>query len=319
MLNIRSLFKNHFSTARISDDNLRKFANDHVARITANNTNGQYAQILQATTQLAAAYDVLIKQEDSTFATQQGNTLKTDQITEQFKKAVSQREGTVRGEFGVNSPEYQEFFPNGVTEYSTATRGNIETLLQRITDKSQKYANILGNNLYNIFSALQAQYQVARNEQLVVIGNVDMIKSQVTAAREALEKQMMINILTLAVEFLGNPDRADDFFDQSIIRIKQSKDDGTIEENIAADAIQNIESKGISDTSEITFENKGTTSLHVGRYEDGVSYDANIGVIVNPNQKITVKAIGLGSTGNDYLNVKNLSATTNGDYAYLIV
>jgi hypothetical protein len=319
MLNIRSLFKNHFSTARISDDNLRKFANDHVARITANNTNGQYAQILQATTQLAAAYDVLIKQEDSTFATQQGNTLKTDQITEQFKKAVSQREGTVRGEFGVNSPEYQEFFPNGVTEYSTATRGNIETLLQRITDKSQKYANILGNNLYNIFSALQAQYQVARNEQLVVIGNVDMIKSQVTAAREALEKQMMINILTLGIEFLGNPDRADDFFDQSIIRIKQSKDDGTIEESIAADAVQNIESKGVIDTSEITFENTGITSLHVGRYEDGVSYNPNIGVIVNPKQKITIKAIGLGSTGNDYLNVKNLSATTNGDYAYLIV
>lgn len=319
MLNIRSLFKNHFSTARISDDNFRKFANDHVARITANNTNGKYTQILQTTTQLAADYDVLIKQEDSTFATQQGNTIKTDQITEQFKKAVSQREGTVRGEFGVNSPEYQEFFPNGVTEYSTATRGNIETLLQRITDKSQKYANVLGNNLYNIFSALQTQYQHARNEQLVVIGNVDMLKSQVTAAREALEKQIMINIFTLAVEFLGNLDRADDFFDQSIIRIKQSKDDGTIEESIAADAVQNIESKGISDNSEITFENTGTTSLHLGRYEDGVSYDANIGVIVNPNQKITIKAIGLGSTGNDYLNVKNLSATTSGDYAYLIV
>ena len=319
MLNIRSIFKNHFSTARISDDNFRKFANDHVARITANNINGQYTSILQATTQLAAAYDVLIKQEDSTYATQQGNTIKTDQITEQFKKAVSQREGTVRGEFGVNSPEYQEFFPNGVTEYSTATRGNIETLLQRITDKSQKYANILGNNLYNIFSALQAQYQVARNEQLVVIGNVDMLKSQVTAAREALEKQIMTNILTLAIEFLGNADRADDFFDQSIIRPKQSKDDGTIEEDIAADATQNIESKGISDTSEITFENKGITPLHLGRYEDGVSYDANIGVVINPNQKITIKAIGLGSTGNDYLNVKNLSATTNGDYAYLIV
>jgi hypothetical protein len=318
MLNIRSLFKNHFSTARISDDNFRKFANDHVARITANNTNGQYTTILQATTQLSAAYDVLIKQEDSTYATQQSNTLKTDQITEQFKKAVSQREGTVRGEFGVGSPEYQDFFPNGVTEYSTATRGNIETLLQRITDKSQKYAPTLGNNLFNIFSALQTQYQQARNEQLVVIGNVDMIKSQVTAAREALEHQIMLNILTLATEFLGVPDRADDFFDQSIIRPRQSKDDGTIEESVSANAVQNIESKGVTDNSEITFENKGTTSLHLGRYDDNVSYDANIGVVVNPSQKITIKAIGLGSTGNNYINVKNLSATTDGDYAYLI-
>ncbi len=319
MINIRSIFKNHFSTARISDDNFRKFANDHVARITANNKNGQYTQMLQLTTQLAVDYDTLIKQEDSTFATQQGNTIKTDQITEQFKKTVSQKEGTVRGEFGVDSPEYQEFFPNGLTEYSTATRANIETLLQRLIDKSQKYANILGNNLYNIFVTLQTQYQTARNEQLIVIGNVDMLKSQVTTAREALEKQIMINILTLAIEFLDNPDRADDFFDQSIIRPKQSKDDGTVEESIAADAIQNIESKGIKDTSEITFENKGIIPLHLGRYEDAISYDANIGVVVNPNQKITIKAIGLGDTGNDYLNVKNLSPTTNGDYAYLIV
>ncbi len=318
MINIRSIFKNHFSTARISDDNFRKFANDHVARIKANNTNGQYAQMLQTTLQLTTDYDTLIKQEDSTYATQQGSTLKTDQITEKFKKTISQREGTIRGEFGIYAPEYQEFFPNGLTEYSTATRANIETLLQRLVDKCQKYSNILGNNLLTIFTNLQNEYQMARNEQLVVIGNVDMIKSQVTVAREALETQIMKNLLALAFEFLGNPDRADDFFDQSIIRSKQSKDDGSIQETIQADVIQNIESKGINDNTQITFENKGISQLHLGRYEDATSYDANIGVIINPNQKVSIKAIGLGDTGNNYLNVKNLSTTTSGEYEYLI-
>ena len=134
MINIRSIFKNHFNTARVTDDNLRKFANDHVARITANNGNGTYTQMLQITTQLAADYDKAIKEEDSIFATQQGNTVKTDQIIDTFKKTISQREGTIRGEFGVNSAEYQEFFPQGLTEYSTATKGNIETLLQRLLD-----------------------------------------------------------------------------------------------------------------------------------------------------------------------------------------
>ena len=313
MLNIRSIFKNHFNTAKISDDNLRKFANDHVARITANNGNGAYTQMLQITTQLAADYDKAIKEEDSIFATQQGNTVKTDQIIDTFKKTISQREGTIRGEFGVNSAEYQEFFPQGLTEYSTATKGNIETLLQRLLDKLQKYVNVFGNNLYTIFETIQTNYQAARNEQLITMGNVDMLKSKVASTRDALEAQLMKNILLLAVEFMGNPERADDFFDQSIIRPKQSKEDGTIVETILADEIQNIESQGIDDNTQIAFENTGTVPVHLGRYEDSVSYDASIGVIINPNKKITIKAIGLGQSGNNYLNVKNLSATTSGE------
>ncbi|MFN0201242.1 MAG: hypothetical protein ACKVTZ_06965, partial [Bacteroidia bacterium] len=118
---------------------------------------------------------------------------------------------------------------------------------------------------------------------------------------------------------MGNPDRADDFFDQSIIRPKQAKDDGTIVETIPAEVIQNIESQGIDDNTQITFENKGIVPLHLGRYEDNLSYDPTIGVIINPNQNISIKAIGLGQTGNNYLNVKNLSATTSGEYQYLIV
>ena len=99
-----------------------------------NNGGGEFTTMITDTTTAYTNYFGSITDEDTKFAVQQGLTITMNNAVENFKKAVSQKEGIVRGNFGKDSSQYQEFFPNGVTEYSQATLQNVEMLMQRFVD-----------------------------------------------------------------------------------------------------------------------------------------------------------------------------------------
>lgn len=49
MINLQIFFKNHFDTQFISDDNMRKFADNHLQRLVVNNPGGIYTPIITDT------------------------------------------------------------------------------------------------------------------------------------------------------------------------------------------------------------------------------------------------------------------------------
>jgi hypothetical protein len=172
MMDLRKLFKNHFDTKEISDDTLRKFAEIHLERLSANNGTAQFTAMITATTTAYTAYFGAMTNEDTKFAIQQGLTITMKNIVDKFKKYVSQKEGIIRGNFGKESAAYQEFFPLGVTEYSNANLANIEVLMKRIAAAAERYQADLGANLLTDFEAMLASFQNARQAQLTKIGEV---------------------------------------------------------------------------------------------------------------------------------------------------
>ena len=316
MINLLTLFKNHFDTARISDDNLKKFAQDHLQRLLANNGLGQYTQTHVDTDATYKDYFTNITKEDTRFALQQAKTKIADTAFDEFKKIVSQKEGIVRGNFGIDSPEYQEFFPQGLTEYSVSTKANIETLMQRLADAFIKYQGVLGAGLVTIFTDIQTRYLTARNEQLQQIAITEASNSATAASRNALEMQLMKNILLLAMEFLGNPNRANDFFDQSIIRPNSAAEDGTINGDVLAGETVNIESQGITSNTKIKLRNKGTVMLIFGIVGDAIT--AATQVSVQPNKTVTLDASDLGNPSDGFLNVTNPDTTVAGGYEVVV-
>lgn len=316
MLDLRNFFKNHFDTREVSDDNLHKFTEDHISRLMARNGNGQYSQLIAETTQLHAKFYNYVKQEDQTFSLQQGKTLLTDNIISEFVSQVSRREGAVKAEFGKDSPEYQEFFPQGLTEYHQISKANAEMLMDRIYQKGISYQNALGSNFGNIFGDILDRYLAARNQQLQAMGNVDAFKSEASAAREMLTLQLMRNLLTVATQYVGNLDRLDDFFSQEIIRRKNTKEDGSVEIKIAPSSVLNVESEGIYPSTEITFTNTGTKSLRIGLSNEENSLPDEGGVVVNAEKTVVITAAYLGS--GRYLNVENRNSV-EGSFEILIL
>jgi hypothetical protein len=225
MMDLRRLFKNHFDTKEISDDNMKKFAEVHLERLSANNGTAQFTAMITATTAAYTAYFGAMTNEDTKFAIQQGLTVTMTNIFENFKKFVSQKEGIVRGNFSKTSAEYQEFFPNGVTEYSNANLANIETLMSRFFAAAERHNAVLGAALQSDAETFLTDFKTARKAQLEKIGEVSAQKSTTSTTRDVIENELMKNVHLIASMFIGDVERCMDFFDQSFIRSNGKDDD----------------------------------------------------------------------------------------------
>ena len=218
MIRLETFFKNHFDTKEISDDNIRKFAEVHLQRLGAKNAGGEFTQIITDTTDAYNLYFGNINDEDTKFAVQQGLTIAVNNAIANFKAAVSRRAGLVQSAFGKESPQYQEFFPVGLTEFSGATLQNVETLMNRMVTSSTKYSSQLTPAVSTEFQGYLTTYKTARAAQLLKIGEVNDAKSSTSQNRDVVEIQLMKNVLTIAAMFVGKVEICNDFFDQSFIR-----------------------------------------------------------------------------------------------------
>src|SRR5690348_11908918 len=97
MINFNNLYKNHFDTKNISDDNLQKGTVEHLNRIIANNGLGTFNTILANTNTAYGNYFGKMSTEDIATAVQQSLTVSVDVIIKNFKDDASRYEGTVRG------------------------------------------------------------------------------------------------------------------------------------------------------------------------------------------------------------------------------
>lgn len=218
MINLENFFKNHFDSTRISDDNFNKFTSDHLERLS---NNGGYPALVAALTAAYGTWSGATLSEATNEAIKQGYTKAVNLAVDAIKKAISQQEGTVRGKYAKSSPAYQEFFPLGVTEYTTATLANIKEKLERFINAATAHVADLGAPFVAQFTALHNSFDSARNAQLGGKGAVSTHKSTSTTTRDTVETQLMVNVLNIALDHIGDPQGGLAFFDKSILESKQ--------------------------------------------------------------------------------------------------
>lgn len=246
MINLTTLFKNHFDSDKIGDDKLKVFSEDHIQRLAVNNGSGLFTAILNDTVAAHNAYFGSITNEATNSAVQKARTMSVDNIIKTFKDEASRREGLVKSVFGKDTPAYQEFFPQGITEYREATKATVETLINRMVNAANAHLAEVGKEFVAIFTAIKTNFVSARSSQLGKIGEVATAKTTTETTRNALETQHTKNVHYIGFTFPGNVSRCMDFFDQSIIRAEQSSDTdglgravGTITNSANGQAIHN--------------------------------------------------------------------------------
>ncbi len=319
MLNLQTFFKNPFESERIGDDDMRKFSEDHLNRTIANNGGGVYTPIITPTTPLVSAFASAIDAENLKAGIQKGGTLNVDNIIEEFKKKVSRREGAVRSAFGDDSSQYLEFFPQGLTEYSNATKANVVTLMTRMKDRTDFYKAELGDAIAAEFAELLDRYNLERTKQLQNFGSVEALRTATSTARAALVAQLGLNLLFIAGKNLGFPARLDDFMDQSIVRRPSDREDGTLAGMVQGGATLNIESQGIGADTQFTLRNTGVTQLLFALSSAADTMPEGAGLTVAPGELRQVPASALGPSGNAFLNVQNQSADVAGGWEVVVL
>ncbi|MDF1549856.1 MAG: hypothetical protein P1P88_18660, partial [Bacteroidales bacterium] len=204
MINFTTLFKNHFDSGKISDDKLKVFSEDHIQRLNVNNGSGLFTAVINDTVAVHTEYFGHITNEATSQAIQKSRTASVDNIISTFKEEVSRREGLIKSLFGKDSVTYLEFFPKGISEYSSAIKANIETLINRMVNVATIHSAEVGADFIKAFTDIQTNYSSARSEQLNKIGEVKATKTNVKTTRSALEMQLTKNLHFIGYTFPGD-------------------------------------------------------------------------------------------------------------------
>lgn len=219
MRQLSSFFVNPFIRLvdEVGVEKFRKFFEKHIQLTTAKNAGGEYTQILaDSNAKYLQFYDSYLL-EDTSYVIQQGMTITVDNIIAEFKADVKQQEGLIRSNFNVGTTEYEEFFPQGITEYTGADKENVLTLMERMVNRGTAYLVQLGQPFVDLFTDILSRYSVARTAQLQKIGTTKDLDTQTDQFQIEGADQLFHNLLLIVDNFRNQPERVRDFFDESIV------------------------------------------------------------------------------------------------------
>lgn len=324
MINFSVFFKIHFDNEKISDEKIKRYTQAHIERIFANNTNHKYDAMLTATTAAYDNYYNAISAETTNEGIKQSATKSVDSILAEFKAEVSSMEGVIARAFRTEPSKIEEFFPYGLSEYSNASKSNVEMLMDRIINACGNNSGKLPGDFDVQVKAIRHSYINLRKTQLLKIGAVADDKARAATSRNILERQLMLNLLDLAKEYLGDPVNGLKFFDMSILKTESSKPgetgngDTVFTGSVIAGSKVIIMEGGYTANTAVIIENTGESALQfytAAAADDPVPETAPE---LQPGEEDEFTIAQLGAAGNEFLMVYNPETNLNGEYVLTI-
>jgi len=217
MITLLRLVNDIFDDPKLSDDKLRTFGDDHIIRLANNNPGGIYDGLITATTNAYTSYYGSMTNEAVKEAVSEGFTINMNAKREAVLARLSKQQALVDYLFGEDSDTYQAFFPQGMTEYLREQLDNLTTILDRYLVAAN--ANFTGAHAAEAtdIAGLISAYKSARTAQRDAFSETDTLRTGRRETRKVLTLQLTRNILTLAIDFLENPDRFDDYYDVALL------------------------------------------------------------------------------------------------------
>ena len=318
MINLERLVNDIFEDEKLYDYNLRSFTEDHLIRLSlpANNPGGIYAPVIASTTTKYSNFFGKITNEITKKAISEGLTASMDAAKTAALAETSLFEKLVTYKFSANIGIYDQFYPQGLSEYHNATIGQLTSLFARLLNAAN--TNMLVSNPVEV-GLLQTKIDAfinARIAQEIAFAEVDNLQTGRREDRQLLTLQLTTNMLTIALNNLLNPDNFNNYYNPSYLPLTEGS--LNISGIINANAIATAVNEGIiTSSSNITVYNEGIDDLIFGLNDQAA--------ILNPLYQRSIQA-GNHITYTEqlpvftkyYLNVLNTSPSNNGKWKVTI-
>lgn len=312
MIRISRFFENLFDDKEISVGELTNFSSDHIERLRANNPASEFDQLLEDTETKHNALETAVNALGTDTAQREGRTKDMNEVVADFKKSVSRVEGLISYTFGRQSGTYQEFYPQGITEYTNMTIEQAEELIKRFSTAVDNHGPELPSGVVAEFQQHLADYQAARTEQLKEKGEVGGSRDEVRKAQLALQLQLTVNVLTIALKFSNDTEKADVYFDQSLLNDAAGQPISRISGSVNGNTISGIDydSELVENETLITFRNASSNAtLEFYFTENAGDEPGTLKVQVGPENETIISAAEVGFDATKViLQVKNLDA-----------
>ena len=154
MLSNDKLFGNIFDDEKIIPSRLSAFTGNTIGRLTANNADGEYTELIELLQGLYTPFKDEIGDVDTSVNIQKGKTLTNDQVMENFQITMSTKKGVIADDLGgEDTPAFLEFYPHGQNEYAKATKEKMPTLVARIFNTATAHSTALGAPLTTLLKS----------------------------------------------------------------------------------------------------------------------------------------------------------------------
>lgn len=211
MLNLHRVFDLWFDDPQITPARKLSFADDLRDRLAANNPGGAFNLILpQLDTALTAAGGAT-SSEAVALAVRKAAVQAKVILLAEIKTLISRRSGRIVDNFGKNSTEYTEFFPQGLTAYRDMAEAGVEAGLDTLIAAATKY----DAQMQAEFETLKTQWLAARQAAGDRIAAASAVDGNQNAALAALDIVLMKVVYTAGLAFTGNSAMGPILFDQS--------------------------------------------------------------------------------------------------------
>lgn len=313
MIELMKYFRILFLSIRISRERLKNFTEDHIQRLTANNPGGIFTPILTTVTNEYNAYYGDLASESVNIAVQEGKTVAMNESRDNLEKNISDNEKLVAYTYRNNHDFYEEFYPHGITEYYKVDLATFETITDRYKTVLASHSADFPLSFVSDFNSLQGIFVANRAAQLTAKGNVASERSDLSTTKPILCRQLTVNLLTIALQYVGDESKADVYFDQSILNAAFNESLRRVANDINPLEIHNLFDNTTQADVRFVLKNTGETNLVFGFVIDGTTAPANM--TLTPGQEVSLTAAELGWTSAiKFLNVKNPDAMA-GSYA----
>ncbi|MBK8660102.1 MAG: hypothetical protein IPN22_14850, partial [Bacteroidetes bacterium] len=217
MIDLIKYFRILFMSPQISRERLRQFAESHIQRLTVNNPGGIYGAILAAITTAYSNFAGNLVDASTLEASSKALTLAKTNAQKAVHDKIREFEPLLDYTYRANRPVYLEFYPQGLTEYDAATNAVFQTIAQRFQAAMNAHLADFPPAEAAAFNTLMTTYLSSINNELAGEGNVAGERTEIADTRLALCTQLTTNLLTIALNNVGNEAQAAVYFDQSIL------------------------------------------------------------------------------------------------------
>lgn len=217
MIDIARYFAIPFTDPAISLNEILAFATDSHQRMIANNPGGAFTTNIAATATVIATLGTCSADDLTKLGLRKAAKQAKDTFRGTLPAAIQKIHGRVLVQYGDPSPQLTQCFPAGRSIWQTEVDDKIDDRLQALINALAPLIITMGGTASAEATALLSAWTALYNASEASTAAKSFTQAEKKVAREALDRQLSLNVLTVAIKFIGQPEKAAVYFQQHLI------------------------------------------------------------------------------------------------------